>query len=112
MRELKFRARWRDTLKPIPAFMDEYCLEALNDENLIVEQYTGLKDQQGTEIYEGDIVEWTDASGFEDGSAVVEWNESGAWYIVNDDDNIYDYLDDVLIDCEVIGNVHESEDDK
>lgn len=56
MREIKFRAFWRDTLKPISDFNQEYLIDACNDEIFIVNEYTGLKDCNGKEIYEGDIV--------------------------------------------------------
>jgi len=56
MRQTKFRARWKDTGKVIPDFMEDYTMDAINDEGFIVEQWTGLLDKNEVEIYEGDIV--------------------------------------------------------
>ena len=53
MREIKFRA-WNDNKKEM---FDPVGEIDLNNERVM--QYTGLKDKNGKEIYEGDIIEWT-----------------------------------------------------
>lgn len=72
MREFKFRAWGGDETKYFVYFdllgQREDSVVQSGDENPrdllyhkdidIIEQYTGLKDRDGTEIYEGDIVEW------------------------------------------------------
>lgn len=56
-REIKFRC-WNNCSReyiPNEELMENFA-ECLGEEHLYIEQYTGLKDNNGKEIYEGDIV--------------------------------------------------------
>lgn len=128
MREIKFRAWFKDTkemknvetnnlyrgnnsswlyLSPHPA--SEYRL-------VEVMQYTGLKDDEGNDIYGGDIVEFCDFESLRTGGAkddtihmsVVKMSE-GSWIVENDKHR--DYLYQVLVndsDVRVIGNLYKN----
>lgn len=128
MRDIKFRAWFHDTqemknvetnnlykgnksswlyLSPHPAS---------NYRSVEVMQYTGFEDDEDTEIYGGDIIEFCDFNSLRTGGieddvihvSVVKMSK-GSWIVENGKHQ--DYLYQVLIndsDAKVIGNIYEN----
>jgi uncharacterized phage protein (TIGR01671 family) len=114
MREIKFRA-WHETNKkmvyfnPKKAFKDVYIgghlLRLMKDKSKFLMQFTGLKDKNGIEIYECDIL----FSGL-DAEIVVEWSAEGACWSCKDAQNgeKYGLLSEIVEHYSVVGNIYEN----
>ena len=125
-REIKFRAWDEDRKRMVYTFSDVYDINLTkiftNEENELfaanlkdnydwqepkLMQYTGLKDKNGKEIYEGDLVSESGSRPYE-----VMWQSHSVQWIMQHTDEgrgyrhmAYDYAQ---MNYEVIGNIYEN----
>lgn len=122
MREIKFRAWVKDRKAIFEVILIDYVSKKVtyivertghllnirhdkfNDAELM--QYTGLKDKNNKEIYEGDILfesfgERNYKVVFENGSFRAEFKGDFEWHH-------FDLIDVVAQGCEVVGNIYEN----
>lgn len=123
---LKFRA-WiktekcfADYIESIRFYINEIDLcwggicesDCFDFNDVILMQSTGLKDKDGKEIFEGDIVQFEDCHEVSDflyiNTGIIEWCQGG-FHVTNRDSVLMeDLLDGDSLDVTIIGNIYET----
>ena len=89
-------------------FLDDSWCNTSDYESIVFEQYTGVNDKNGKEIYEGDIIRDIDFC-HKEHIAEISWLISEAKFLCESDNNAcWDFYDMRGDDIEVIGNIHEN----
>jgi len=131
MREIKFRGR--NAGLPICWIYGSFVLKDRGDSNSIIDssgkehliragtagQFTGLRDRNNKEIYEGDIIRFQDIEmeddpvtgyiDFRDGTFIVRQEGGSVYRFWND--GMHDWHTVEYLDCEatdILGNIHEN----
>lgn len=118
MRPIKFRGKSIETGKWVEGYLADIItgVTGFEDRAIIVPsgtalaiavdlstvgQYTGLKDKNGKEIWEGDVIKDTGGCAPKIGAVIYKNGEFGGLYDFPKQDNVCGF-------CEIIGNIHDN----
>ena len=117
MREILFKANGyleKQAVKGEEYYITSPCNEWINNCHIVIPeticQYTGLKDKNGVEIYENDILQLFDTINEPREKVTIKWNNESACYEVFQlNGNHYSFDVRAAINpCEVIGNIFDN----
>jgi len=111
MREIKFRAWIKNKMKqwdleffsdmsPVTGYGSEFPDK--DDPEIILMQFTGLKDKNGKDVWEGDLIKYYNDI------LIVEYDESTASFQMGFSSFVLDQEVCSYDDIEVIGNIYEN----
>ncbi len=104
MREIKFRA-WDKLDRVMNTDLPTIDFECCKINGLILMQYTGLKDKNGKEIYEGDIVHHLKYGG---NWEVIYTKENTGYDLKRDNHESMHLCDKCQPNLEIVGNIYEN----
>jgi uncharacterized phage protein (TIGR01671 family) len=123
MNQIEFRAWNGHEMDYNPKFIGTGFINSIFDKNYYKEtppifmQYTGFKDKRGVKIFDGDIVRdnilRSSIEGFKNNIGEIYQSKYGTCLWKRPRNEIHkigggEYIDSLLDDCEIIGNIYEN----